>query len=147
MFLKVMNILTKIVMGNIICDRAVKSVILPHYLVELYLGKRRRPKLNVNFDPILKPPLSSFENNFSPICYLNLSLENTGQAIAKYVGAVFLSPHKLIKDLKLVTISVEQFPHMKNMSFLPEQIAWNYTNAGARMPLRFSFNTLKGGTN
>jgi hypothetical protein len=116
MFLQVMNILTKIVMGNIICDRAVKSVILPHYLVELYLGKRRRPKLN-------------------------------GQAIAKYVRAVFLFPHKLIKDLKLVTIDVEQFPHLKNMSFLPEQIAWDYTNAGARMPLCFSFNALKGGTN
>ncbi|GJL67831.1 MAG: hypothetical protein NPIRA06_04660 [Nitrospirales bacterium] len=107
---------------------------MPHYLVELYFGKRRRPKLNIRFDHFLQPTLQSFhDDNFSPHCPLHLGLTNSGRAIAKYIRAVFIFPGDYIKNLKLVTDGThhvfEIFPHMHLISDLNPlgHKVWEYT--------------------
>jgi len=67
---------------------------MPHYMVELYFGKRRSPKLSVQLNPIIRPSEQDFTDGWSPITQFHLSIVNSGKAIAKYVRAIFLFPTK-----------------------------------------------------
>jgi len=65
---------------------------MPHYLVELHFGKRRKPKLSVQLTRFPQPQLPSFTENYSPICHSQISISNSGKAVARYVQAIFLFP-------------------------------------------------------
>jgi hypothetical protein len=63
---------------------------MPHYLVELHFGKRRKPKLSVTLEQQNRPHSDLFQDGWSPQLSFHPRIVNSGKAIAKYIRALFL---------------------------------------------------------
>ncbi|WP_447963975.1 AlbA family DNA-binding domain-containing protein [Nitrospira sp. Ecomares 2.1] len=99
---------------------------MPHYLVELYFGKRRKPKLFIKIDRLVKPQRSSFKNNWSPRMNLQFTIQNSGKAIAKYPRAIFLfTKNQYVKPLESVSFVTDvRFRILSHFS--PRKEVWEF---------------------
>ncbi len=99
---------------------------MPHYLVELHFGKRRKPKLSINFEKLPKPDTCHAEP-WSERLNLHLSLINSGNGIAKYVRVIFLFPQS---DQYLKSSDQGHFSHDRRYTLLsnysPGNRAWEF---------------------
>ncbi len=106
---------------------ATESRAMPHYLVELHFGKRRKPKLSVIFEPLARPGQAEFRNDLSPSMRLNLSILNSGKALGKYVRAIFLfTNNHYVHPIETTHTVYREYKILSNYS--PNKKVWEFKN-------------------
>jgi len=101
---------------------------MPHYLVELHFGKRRRPKLSIKLERIEKPQLPSFKDGWSPAINIYPRILNSGKAIAKYVRALFLFPSDAYfkPEKNPYRVYASTIRDISNSNFYPGKKVWEF---------------------
>ncbi|MCA9466872.1 MAG: ATP-binding protein [Nitrospira sp.] len=77
-----------------------RSIPMPHYLVELHFGKRRRPKLTLQINPVQEPKIEDFEDGYSSAINFHVFIRNSGKGIARDNLAVLkFPPEDYLKEI------------------------------------------------